>query len=444
MNNDATQVNRRRLFWIGVLALFTAAMSASLRAAVAGDIKSSVLDAIDMAQSATLIGSALGASFLGFAITVFAASPFLDIIGMRRMLFIAMFSFVGGTLLVIFSGTLASGMNAYTMIWLGMLLSGVGWGCVEATINPMTTALYPEDKTHRLNVLHAWWPAGLIAGGVSGVGLSAVGISWQVALGLVIIPALIFGRLLIGTQFPKTERAENGIGMGEMFMEIVRRPSFLLWFGAMFLTAASELAPGQWVDLALTQKVGFRGILLLVYVSGLMFIMRHFAGALAHRLSNPGLLWVSSLLAAAGLFLLARADGPVSALVAATVWGSGVCFMWPTMLATVAERYPRGGSWFIGLIGSAGALSIYFVLPALGGIYDRAKIDLAGGKEAMLALKGDALVEIESLAASMSFEAVAYIPLALLVLFGPIWVYDRRKARAAASQGDAAASPASD
>ena len=46
----------------------------------------------------------------------------------------------------------------------------------------------------------------------------------------------------------------------------------------MFLTASAELAPGSWVDVALTQTVGMPGILVLVYVSAIMFVMRHFAG----------------------------------------------------------------------------------------------------------------------------------------------------------------------
>ena len=75
-------------------------------------------------------------------------------------------------------------------------------------------------------------------------------------------------------------------------------PAFLLWFLAMFLTSAAELAPGQWVDMALTRTVGMSGIWLLVYVSGLMFVMRHFAGTMVHKLSSVGLLWVSCLLAA--------------------------------------------------------------------------------------------------------------------------------------------------
>ncbi|MBL4603951.1 MAG: hypothetical protein JKY84_14495, partial [Emcibacteraceae bacterium] len=122
----------------------------------------------------------------------------------------------------------------------------------------------------------------------------------------------------------------------------------------MFLTAASELAPGQWVQVALTHTVGMPGILLLVYVSAIMFVARHFAGAIAHKISPVGLLWFSALFTSIGLYMLSLANSPITGFIAATVWGVGVCFMWPTMLASAAERYPRGGAWAIGLIGSAG------------------------------------------------------------------------------------------
>ena len=55
--------------------------------------------------------------------------------------------------------------------------------------------------------------------------------------------------------------------------------------------------------------------------------------------------------------------------------------MWPTMLAQASARYPRAGAWSIGLMGSAGALSIQFVLPAIGAVYDRAKLEAAGGEK---------------------------------------------------------------
>jgi hypothetical protein len=195
----------------------------------------------------------------------------------------------------------------------------------------------------------------------------------------------------------------------------------------MFLTAAAELAPGQWVDIALTRTVGMQGIWLLIYVSGLMFVMRHFAGPLASRLSPVGLLWVSCLLASIGLLLLSVANSPVTGLLAATVWGTGVCYMWPTMLAAANERFPRGGALLMGLMGTAGTASIYFVLPMMGRVFDDAKITAAGGEEAFKALQGEQLTNVLSTAAQISFRYVAALPAILLVVFGIIWIYDRAR-----------------
>ena len=214
--------------------------------------------------------------------------------------------------------------------------------------------------------------------------------------------------------------------MGEMFRELLN-PMFLVLFCSMFLTAASELAPGQWVDLALTRTVHMQGILLLVYVSGIMFVARHFAGPLAHKLSAIGLLWVSCLLASLGLVSLSVANSPVTGVLAATVWGCGVCFMWPTMLATASERFPRGGALLMGLMGTAGTLSIQFVLPAMGHIFDSKKLEVAGGDAAFKALSGDKLDRVLGIASQASFRAVAVLPAILLIVFGAIWFYDRSK-----------------
>ena len=214
--------------------------------------------------------------------------------------------------------------------------------------------------------------------------------------------------------------------MAQMFRELLN-PMFLVLFCSMFLTAASELAPGQWVDLALTRTVHMQGILLLVYVSGIMFVARHFAGPLVHKLSPIGLLWCSCLLASLGLLALSSANSPITGLLAATVWGAGVCFMWPTMLATASERFPHGGALLMGLMGTAGMLSINYVLPAMGKIFDAKKIELAGGEQAFNALSGDRLEQVLGAAAQASFRAVALLPAILLIVFGAIWLYDRSK-----------------
>ncbi len=418
--------NKTRIFLVSVLALVTAGVAASLRADVASDLQKIFFDPIDKAHSAEMIGAVLGVPFLGFAFTIAIGSPLLDFIGAAVLLPLSGVCFIAGTLTILFASSIASGAGIYNVIWIGAVITGIGWGLVETVVNPLTATLYPDEKTARLNALHAWWPGGLIIGGLLGYGLSQVGVSWNIKLALILIPATLVVILCMGMKFPPTERVASGVSMGGMFKELLK-PMFLVLFLSMFLTAASELAPGQWVDLALTRTVHMQGILLLVYVSGIMFVARHFAGPLSHRLSPIGLLWCSCLLASLGLLALSVANSPAMGILAATVWGCGVCFMWPTMLATSSERFPRGGALLMGLMGTAGTLSINFVLPAMGSIYDTKKIELAGGDAAFKALSGEQLNAVLGQAAQASFRAVAILPAILLVVFGAIWLYDRSK-----------------
>jgi MFS family permease len=326
-----------------------------------------------------------------------------------------------------YANTLATGEGAASMLWYGAIIAGIGWGLVETVINPLIATLYPDEKAGKLNALHAWWPGGLVIGGLLGVWLSGMGVGWQIKLTLVAIPAIIALVLSLGLSFPPTERQAAGISAGEMFRELLK-PMFFVLFCAMFLTAASELAPGQWVDFALSRTVHMPGILLLVYVSALMFVMRHFAGPLVHKLSSIGLLWVSCLLASLGLGALSVANSPVTGLLAATIWGIGVCYMWPTMLATASERFPRGGALLMGLMGTAGMLSTQLVLPLMGQIYDTKKIEVAGGQAAFAALEaagGAGLDRALGIAAQTSFRYVAILPAVLLLVFGIIWLRDR-------------------
>jgi MFS family permease len=428
--------NPAKLFLVSVIALTTAGVGFSIRSSVASSLQTTFFDPIDKLHSAEMIGSVLGVVFLGFAFTIAIGSPLLDYVGMGRLLGLSSLCFIAGTLIVIFADSLRGSVSVYWVIWTGMLIIGIAQGLVETVINPLTATLYPDDKTHRLNVLHAWWPGGIVLGGLLSLLLGQFQFGWQVKLGLVLVPAAVFGAMLIGARFPPTERVASGVSAGEMFKEVLR-PFFLLWFFSMFLTAASELAPGQWVDMALTRTVGMQGIWLLVYVSGLMFVMRHFAGPLAHRLSPVGLLWVSCLLASGGLILLSVANSQVTGLLAATVWGIGVCYMWPTMLAAASERFPRGGALLMGLMGTAGTLSIYYVLPQMGKIFDSAKILAAGGAGAFNLLSSQAAVgdtgaasklnDVLTIASRTSFRYVAILPAILLVVFGAVWLYDKSR-----------------
>jgi len=420
------EYNKPRLFLLSVIALATAGMAFGIRGDIGGALQGHFFDPIDPANSARLIGEVVGILFLGFAFAIAIGSPLLDFFGMGRLLGVSSLCFTGGTLIVLFADQLKGNIPVYWVLWTGMLLTGIGQGLVETVINPLAATLYPDDKTHKLNVLHAWWPGGIILGGLISFGMGKMEFGWQAKLSVVLLPAVVYGAMILGTKFPPTERVAAGVSAVSMFKELARPLFIILWL-SMFLTAAAELAPGQWVDIALTRTVGMKGVILLIYVSGLMFVMRHFAGPLAHKLSPIGLLWVSCLLASAGLLLLSVANSPMTGLLAATVWGTGVCYMWPTMLASASERFPRGGALLLGLMGTAGTLSIKFVLPWMGSIFDSTKVKVAGGEEAFKALTGDKLNEVLGIAAQQSFRMVAILPAILLFVFGAIWLYDRSR-----------------
>ncbi len=428
-NQAGPPANHRSIFWISVLALYTAAMANAIRGGASEALKAELYDPTVSARSGEYIGTALGNAFLGFALSLLVISPLLDKIGAKRILLFAAFCFIAGPALILVAPNAGSFDAVNLALNLGMVLTGFGWGATEGSINALTTTIYPNDKTGRLNVLHAWWPFGIIIGGLLSVLLLGGGLDWRVLIALLMVPGVLLGLWVMRHEFPQTESTAAGVTFKAMLAEPFKHPGFWIFPAIMFLTASAELAPGAWVQVALTETVGMQGILLLVYVSAIMFAMRHFAGALEHRFSDMGLLCISTVPAAIGLYLLATASSPTTALVAATLWAFGVCFMWPTMLAAVARRYPKTGSWGIGLVNFAGALAIYLLLPELGKIYDTAKIEKAGGEAAFKALQAgsEGMHSVLVYAAEVSFKTISVIPVILFFIFGIVWFLERGK-----------------
>ena len=88
--------NHRSIFWISVLALFTAALANSVRAGAAGALKTSLLDPIDAQHSGEMVGTVLGNSFLGFALSLLVISPLLDRFGAKKVILFAAACFIVG------------------------------------------------------------------------------------------------------------------------------------------------------------------------------------------------------------------------------------------------------------------------------------------------------------------------------------------------------------
>lgn len=425
----------RRLFVCACVALVATAACFSLR----GDVMPAWARHFTITQEK--VGAVGSAAFLGFALSVGVGSPLCDVLGMRRLLFLAFGGHTIGTLLTIMA-------PGYGVLLGASFLIGLANGLTEAVINPLVATLYPDRKTHKLNVLHAWWPGGLILAGLAGYALTkmlgldgpevspgAAAAGWKIKMALLFVPTAIYGGLLLGTTFPPTERAASGVPAREMLRECIR-PMFLVWFFAMWLTAAAELGPAQWIPSVLTRTAHTPGILVFVYVNALVFALRSFAGKLVHGRSPVVILWFSALLSAIGLAALGFATSAVAAYAAATVWGVGVCFFWPTMLGVTSEQFPKGGALLLGLMGTAGNLSIFFVMPLLGAVWDRYTQAALPAGESLQSLidraasdprLADRLEAARAAGAVMPFRWASLLPVVLLFVFGAICLRDRAR-----------------
>jgi MFS family permease len=279
-----------------------------------------------------------------------ALGPLCDALGMKRLLGFAFICHLAGPLMMIFA-------NGFGMLFSGALVLALGNGTVEAACNPLVATLYPDNKTVKLNHFHVWFPGGIVIGGLLCFALSRMNItSWQLRLVFVMIPALIYGILFLGHSFPATERLQSGISFGGMWQATFLRPLFWVLLLCMGITASLELGPNRWIP-AILQSGGMPGILVLVYITGLMAVLRQFAGSFVHRLSPPGLLLISAILAGIGLYWLSFAESLGMAIASATVFALGVCFFWPTMLGVVSERIPKGGALALAMMGGMGMLA---------------------------------------------------------------------------------------
>ncbi|MBN3812512.1 MFS transporter [Paraburkholderia sp. Ac-20347] len=411
----------RGQFIVALLAMFTSGLSDSLCAGLAANLQRIYLDPLDRLHSATMIATALGSSFLGYTILLVGCSVLLDKLGMKPMLVLSGLLFTASSVALTTCGIFSGSSEVYWVILAGMFLGGAAHAVVEGTVNPLMGTLFPEGSTHYMSMLHAYYPAGLIAGGVLSVIEFSEGKTWYVLFALIAVFAAIYLAMLMGRRFSGSTSIALGVDFRGQCAELLKRPSFFLWFAIMLFTSTMEIAPREWIDVTLSSVVGMRGILIIVYVALLQFVGRHFAGFFERRLSVEGLLLLSSVLCAVGLIGLGYANSPLSALVAATIWGLGICYIWPVMLSVATDRYPRAGALGVGLMGAAGSISIYVALPILGGIIDRAKLDAAGGAKALAAMTQQQLQDVMHQAASFSFRFIGMIPSALVVVFALMW-----------------------
>jgi MFS family permease len=407
MNNRQDRI----LFWGCFIALITTSYAFVSRMILCGG-----QFVTDFGLDKVSVGELQGAGIWPFGVSIIVFSLFIDRIGYKvamvfsfasYLVYIALafaaYSSIHG---VTGDALVAAQKHGYQLLYWGSIILGLGNGSVEAYINPIVTTMFNTDKTKLLNRMHAGWPGGLVLGGLCTIALAS-NADWRLTLGLILVPAFTFFFILIGKKFPKSEREQAGVGylamlkefgafgalvgFGLVFAQLGQVFSWsggLVWgltgavvlifaavtksFGRVILAvliiimipqAITELGTDGWISSLMEtpmQAAGHNPAWVLVYTSAIMVILRFSAGPLIHKLSPLGLLAICSALAALGLFALSKtaSAGMLTIFAAATLYGVGKTFFWPTILGLTSEQCPRGGALTLNAVGGIGMLAV--------------------------------------------------------------------------------------
>ncbi len=346
--------NASRLLWAGFMAILAAGVGFGVRGGILADWST------QYGFTQTEVGEVTGFGLVGFGVIILIGAVLADFVGYGKLMVSAFIChFVGAALCLAATPAFKTGGKeaAYACLKWGQIFFSVGNGLAEAVVNPLVATLYPKNRTHYLNILHAGWPAGLVLGSLASsvmVGKT----SWELQWSLFLIPTVLYGLMCLGQHFPKSEASQKGASFGTMLAEFAA-PVLLVLLLIHAMVGYVELGTDSWIS-QITGKImesPQKGLLLFVYTSALMFGLRFVAGPIVHKISPLGLLFVSGLLGFTGLQLLGTADTVTMCVVAATVYAFGKTFLWPTMLGVVSDRFPRGGAITIGAIGGVGMLS---------------------------------------------------------------------------------------
>ena len=404
------------LFWGCFIALITTSFAFVTRAFLVNDPALWPSEfGLDKVQAQELFG----AGVWPFAISIILFSLVIDRIGYRAAMVFSFvcYAVYAGLALHAYSVIHPEGgplvgdalaearARAFHFLYWGSVVLGLGNGTVEAFINPVVATMFSRDKTKWLNILHAGWPGGLALGGIITILLgSRVADDWRVLLYVLAVPALVYLAMLARARFPLNERVAAGASYREMLAEfgvlgaaiagylVIKQLGevfgwgdvvvfsllgvLLVGYGAycrslgrglivllcllMIPLATTELG----TDGAITgimeeplKHAGYNPLWVLIYTSLIMMVLRFFAGPIVRRLSPLGLLATCAALAIVGLFLLSRSTGVAAIFAAATLYGLGKTFFWPTTLGVVSEQSPKGGALTLNAIGGIGMLT---------------------------------------------------------------------------------------
>jgi len=330
-------------------AVLTACCLAMISIGIAINTPALCLTAIasDLGLDSARSGLFLSCAFWGLVVSILASGPLADRLGFRYLM-------VGSAALQISGMLLVSYAHQGWQVFLGAGIIGMGSGISDALLTPLACAVYPKARARIANLLHAFYPIGMLGVVLLVMFLMRLEWSWREIYRFMAVTGLPYGVVFCFVALP-THAHEGEERMPGR--QLIRQGAFLLLLALIFLSGVTELGPSQWLPAYVEKAVGgtrTAGALGLLLLGAMMTLGRLVNSALSRRIDARRLVVAGGLLSLVCLLLASLPVPTLLTLVFLGLLGWGVSGLWPTTLSLAGDRFPQAGASMYSLLHASG------------------------------------------------------------------------------------------
>ncbi|MBT2473703.1 MFS transporter [Microbacterium sp. ISL-103] len=325
---------------------------------------------IDKAQVGMLLLGAGIASIIGIS----TSPAIMARTGARLGMMVSIFTFASGVALI---GIGANVLGSYSMVLIGLVLFGLGNGCVDVMMNVEATAIEQHSGKTILPLFHAFFSFGTVIG--AGLGALAAQLQIDVFTHTLVIAVLIalIGIVSISSVPRRQETLDPATDDGEkvhwrermhVAMSAWREPRTYAIGVVMLGMSFAEGGANDWLALGVAEDHGggtALGAAALATFSVAMTVVRVFGGPLVDRFGRVAVLRILAVAAASGILLFILAPSLPLVFVGAALWGVGASLGFPLGMSAAADD-PTKAAARVSAAATIGYISFLGGPPVLG------------------------------------------------------------------------------
>jgi len=240
----------------------------------------------------------------------------------------------------------------YGVLFLALMVAGVGEGVVEGLATPFVQDLHPVEPGRYINFTHSFWSVGVTVTVLAASASLSLGVHWRIIVGTVAVLGLFAAILLLlppggGQQCPEHPEPIHWKTTWEHARKILCIRRFWLFFAAMFLAGGGEFCLTFWcasfVQLSFKQGAWAGGVGTAFFAAG-MFLGRTGWGYLIRQHQLKHLIVYSALAGTAITLFFPIVTGLWTLFGLLFVAGIATAPFWPSVQSYCDDCLPEADS----------------------------------------------------------------------------------------------------